>query len=115
MHVDAYAVTCWYHQPMPANVLSQGDDHAVATLGVLTICLHNRPYRLADALFIEKVLDEQHKIPRISEVLGLILAEKHEFKGAAENLRMYLQLNPAAPDAVTIRRQLAAIEAESAR
>jgi len=61
------------------------------------------------------VLDEKHKIPRISEVLGLILAEKHEFKGAAENLRMYLQLSPAAPDAASIRQQLAAIEAESGR
>jgi tetratricopeptide (TPR) repeat protein len=56
------------------------------------------------------VLDEKHKIPRINEILGLILAEKHDFKGAAENLRMYLQLRPAAPDAATVQQQLADIE-----
>jgi tetratricopeptide (TPR) repeat protein len=55
-------------------------------------------------------LDEKHKIPRISYLLGLILAEKHDYKGAVENLKLYLQASPSASDADAVQKQVAELE-----
>jgi tetratricopeptide (TPR) repeat protein len=55
-------------------------------------------------------LDEKRKIPRISYLLGLILAEKHDYKGAVENLRLYLQASPSASDADAVQKQVAELE-----
>src|SRR5262249_5769624 len=55
-------------------------------------------------------LDEKHKIPRINYLLGLILAGKHDYKGAVENLRIYLQASPSASDAAAVQQQLAELE-----
>jgi regulator of sirC expression with transglutaminase-like and TPR domain len=43
-------------------------------------------------------------------VLGLILAQKHDFAGAVPLLRAFLEQNPDVADAATVRQQLAAIE-----
>ena len=59
-------------------------------------------------------LDGEHRNPRTSYVLGLILAQKQDFKEAAELLKVYLNALPNAPDAETVRKQLAEIE-KSAR
>lgn len=58
-------------------------------------------------------LDPQHKTPRINHFLGVILAQKQEYKEAAENLRIYLKFSPKAPDAATVKQQLAELEKAS--
>jgi regulator of sirC expression with transglutaminase-like and TPR domain len=55
-------------------------------------------------------LDTRHNIPRINYLLGLILAQKDDFQGAAENLRLYLQFSPTATDTAKVQQQLAEIE-----
>ena len=55
-------------------------------------------------------LDPQHQNPKIHHVIGVLLAEKSAYSEAAENLRMYLQLMPSAPDAAAVRQQLADLE-----
>jgi len=55
-------------------------------------------------------LDSAHRNPRTSYVLGLILAEKKDFKPAAESLKVYLKAWPNAPDGEIVRKQLREIE-----
>jgi Flp pilus assembly protein TadD len=55
-------------------------------------------------------LDDKHKVPRINHLLGLILAQKQDIKGAVENLKLYLQLNPDATDAAAVQEQVAELE-----
>ncbi len=55
-------------------------------------------------------LDTQHRNPKINHLLGMILADKRDYKGAAENLRMYLNLSPKAPDAAAVNQVLADVE-----
>jgi tetratricopeptide (TPR) repeat protein len=54
--------------------------------------------------------DTTHRNARAPYVLGLILAQKHDYAGAAPLLRAFLEQNPDVPDAPTVRKQLAAIE-----
>jgi Flp pilus assembly protein TadD len=56
--------------------------------------------------------DPQHRNPRVSAVLGLILARKGDRQGAAEALNEYLRLAPNAPDAEQMKQQLAAVQAQ---
>ena len=58
--------------------------------------------------------DTQHKIPKINQLLGVILAEKQDYSGAAENIRLYLKFSPDATDADTVKRMLADIESAGA-
>ena len=46
-------------------------------------------------------MDPQHKMPRSMEVLAIVLAQKQDFKGAAENMRAYLKAAPDASDEKT--------------
>jgi Flp pilus assembly protein TadD len=55
-------------------------------------------------------LDPQHKNPRIRHLLGVILAQTHEYKEAAENLKLYLDLTPNAPEAAAIHQTLDEID-----
>ena len=59
-------------------------------------------------------LDSARHNPRTKYVLGLILAEKHDYKQSADLLKTYLEALPNAPDAEIVRRQLREIE-KSAR
>src|SRR5437867_9821380 len=54
--------------------------------------------------------DAQHRIPRINHLLGAILADKHDYKGAAESLQIYLKYSPDAKDADAVKQQLAEME-----
>ena len=54
--------------------------------------------------------DAQHRVPRLNHLLGLILAQKQEYKDAAENMRLYLKYSPNAKDADTVKTQLAEME-----
>jgi tetratricopeptide (TPR) repeat protein len=51
-------------------------------------------------------LDSEHRIPKIDQVLGVILARKQDFSGATEQLRNYLKFAPQAQDAEMVRNQL---------
>lgn len=55
-------------------------------------------------------LDPQHRIPRIEYVLGMILAQKHDYNGALEHVRNYLAYSPKASDLETVNRQIAELE-----
>lgn len=55
-------------------------------------------------------MDAQHHNPKISQLLGVILAQKQDYPGAAENMRNYLKFAPNAPDAGTVKMQLTEVE-----
>ena len=55
-------------------------------------------------------LDTRHAIPKVSHMLGLILALKKDYAGAAERFKAYLKFAPEAPDAAKVRSQLAEVE-----
>jgi tetratricopeptide (TPR) repeat protein len=55
-------------------------------------------------------LDTAHRNPRTGYVLGLVLAEKQEYRQAVDLLNAYLREAPNAPDSETVRRQLNNIE-----
>ena len=55
-------------------------------------------------------LDVQHRIPRMHYLLGVILAHKKDYQGAAEHVRGYLELAPSNTDAAFVRQQLNELE-----
>jgi tetratricopeptide (TPR) repeat protein len=57
-------------------------------------------------------LDTHHENPRTNYILGIALANKHDFEAAAECLRTYLKDAPDAKDANNVRQQLASLEKE---
>jgi tetratricopeptide (TPR) repeat protein len=54
--------------------------------------------------------DAAHKNPQIDQLLGMALAQKHEYAEAAEELRTYLKLAPTASDYTAVKTQLDHIE-----
>ncbi|HYP13035.1 MAG TPA: tetratricopeptide repeat protein, partial [Bryobacteraceae bacterium] len=48
--------------------------------------------------------------PRAFHLLSIILAQKNDISGAADNLRTYLKLLPDAPNASQAKKQLAELE-----
>jgi tetratricopeptide (TPR) repeat protein len=71
--------------------------------------LHHMEAAEKSALAAER-LDTRHTIPKVSHLLGLILAYKKDYAGAAERLKAYLQFAPDATDAGKVRSQLAEVE-----
>jgi tetratricopeptide (TPR) repeat protein len=59
-------------------------------------------------------LDTRHQYPKASHLLGIILAQRQDFTGAAERFKTYLKLAPQASDAATVRNQLEQVEKVSA-
>jgi tetratricopeptide (TPR) repeat protein len=57
-----------------------------------------------------KKLDTEHRIPKVEHLLGVILAQRRDYTGAAEQMRTYLKMAPRAQDADAVRKQLADIE-----
>jgi tetratricopeptide (TPR) repeat protein len=55
-------------------------------------------------------LDPRHVNPRSDYLLGLVLAEKKDYAGAAAELTAYLKLAPNAPDLAQVKDQLGEIE-----
>jgi tetratricopeptide (TPR) repeat protein len=73
--------------------------------------LHTGNLDMAERSAREAVrIDTGRRNPRTTYVLGLVLSQKHEFGQSAEWLRAYLKAAPNAPDAGTVRKQLAEIE-----
>ena len=71
--------------------------------------LQNMEAAEKSALAAER-LDTRHAIPKVSHILGLILAFKKDYAGAAERFKTYLKFAPAAEDAAKVRSQLAEVE-----
>ncbi len=59
-------------------------------------------------------MDPQNRNPRMNQVLGVVLAQKQDFKGAAESMKSYLKLAPNAPDVDHVKRQLEEIQRQLA-
>jgi tetratricopeptide (TPR) repeat protein len=55
-------------------------------------------------------LDVDHKNPKISHLLGLLLAERGDYAGAKDQLLNYLNFAPLAPDADAVKKQLGELE-----
>jgi tetratricopeptide (TPR) repeat protein len=55
-------------------------------------------------------LDTEHRYPQVNHLLGVILADKRDFSGAAEQMRSYLKFAPEAQDADKVRTQLTELE-----
>jgi Tetratricopeptide repeat len=61
------------------------------------------------ALVAER-LDTRHAMPKVSHILGMLLAMRKDYVGAAERFKAYLQFAPTADDAAKVRSQLAEVE-----
>jgi tetratricopeptide (TPR) repeat protein len=55
-------------------------------------------------------LDTQHRYPKSAHILGVILANRQDYTGAAVEFRNYLKFAPNAPDAATVKGQLQQVE-----
>jgi tetratricopeptide (TPR) repeat protein len=55
-------------------------------------------------------LDTRHQYPKSSHLIGIIMAQRKDYQGAAEQFRSYLKFAPGASDAATVRTQLDQIE-----
>jgi tetratricopeptide (TPR) repeat protein len=55
-------------------------------------------------------LDTEHRYPQVNHLLGVILAEKRDYSGAADQMRSYLKFAPGAQDASSVRTQLTELE-----
>jgi tetratricopeptide (TPR) repeat protein len=63
-------------------------------------------FDLAEASALKGLeLDKKGQYPRLEYILGLSLAQKHEYAGALDHIRNYLRLAPLDPDAENVRRQ----------
>ena len=60
-------------------------------------------------------LDTQHHFPQASHLLGVILAQRQDYTGAAGEMRDYLKFAPGAADAASVRAQLDQMEKLSAQ
>ena len=68
-------------------------------------------YEAAEKSALEaQKLDTKHTMPKVNHLLGILLAERRDFTGAAEQMRSYLKFAPAAQDAGDVRGQLAELE-----
>ncbi len=55
-------------------------------------------------------LDTRHEFPKASQLLGVILAQRHDYLGAADELRNFLKLAPHSAEAPEVRVQLEQVE-----
>lgn len=55
-------------------------------------------------------VDLQHRIPRLEYVLGIVLAQKHDYTGALEHVRNYIHYAPGASDLQIANQQIAELE-----
>lgn len=60
-------------------------------------------------------IDGYHRLPKMSHLLGIILAQKQDYKGASEHLNSYLKFAPKANDADMVKKQLADIDGKIAQ
>jgi hypothetical protein len=56
------------------------------------------------------LIDRNRRMPRLSYVLGLILAEKHQYAESVEQFRDYLKYMPNAKDAEAVREHISKLD-----
>jgi superkiller protein 3 len=71
--------------------------------------LHNFAVAEKSALEAER-LDTRHVYPRVIYLLGLVAVQKQDYENAGKRFKSYLQLEPTADDAATVRKQIDAID-----
>jgi tetratricopeptide (TPR) repeat protein len=59
-------------------------------------------------------LDEGHTVPKLFEALAEVQAARGDLAGAADQLKQYLQFSPFAPDAATVKAEIADLESGAA-
>lgn len=60
-------------------------------------------------------VDDQHRLPKLQYLLGMILIEKHNYSGAEDSLKQYLQLTKQPAEIAEAQKELSAIERLSAK
>jgi tetratricopeptide (TPR) repeat protein len=55
-------------------------------------------------------IDPKHRVPKLEYILGMALAEKHDYPNALLHVRNYIQLAPHAPDVELAQKQVAELE-----
>ncbi|MEO8371346.1 MAG: tetratricopeptide repeat protein [Candidatus Solibacter sp.] len=55
-------------------------------------------------------LDTRHAIPKVSHILGMLMAMKKDYVGAAAQFKVYIKYAPTAEDLPKVRAQLAEVE-----
>ncbi len=60
-------------------------------------------------------IDTHHRFPKSSHILGVILANKRDYTGAAEEFRNYLKFAPNASDAAAVKTLLERVEQANAQ
>lgn len=60
-------------------------------------------------------IDQYHSTPKMSHLLGMILASRQDYKGASEHLSAYVKFAPKAGDIETVKKQLADINGRIAQ
>jgi tetratricopeptide (TPR) repeat protein len=59
-------------------------------------------------------IDQEHHFPRLEYLMGLILAQNHDYRGALDHLRNYVRLAPKASDVEMAQNQISKLEAQQA-
>lgn len=55
-------------------------------------------------------MDTHHQIPRVEHVMGVILAQKQDYNGAAVHMRKFIELSQPSPEVDLAKKQLADLE-----
>jgi tetratricopeptide (TPR) repeat protein len=55
-------------------------------------------------------IDRDKRFPKVHHILGIALANRNDYKGAAGSLKSYLEINPDGRDSDYVKKQLADIE-----
>ncbi len=60
-------------------------------------------------------LDEEHRVPKLEYLLGMVLMQKHEYPEAAEHMRQYLKLTTKPSEVAEAQKELSEIVRLSAK
>lgn len=55
-------------------------------------------------------IDPRHQVPKLEYILGIVLAQKHDYPNALVHVRNYIRLVPNAPDIQIAQQQASALE-----
>lgn len=55
-------------------------------------------------------MDDQHRFPRVEQLLGLVLAQKDDYKGAAVHMRKFIEIQKEGAEVDQAKKQLAELE-----
>ena len=87
------------------------NDYLLNALGNLYL-QHYEPAEKSALRGLE--LDKQHRFPQLEYVLGILLAQRHDYAAAVQHLRNYLSLSHAATGSQSVQKQIHDLEQLSA-